>query len=101
MKAANSAEHMKVLAVESSTADSHFQQLDKLRVVYEEYAKIGKETIPLAEKNLNELNEDLDQKSPALDDVNISSLLKYCSKLAMFKPHLLFSHFMMIKNYQL
>ncbi|XP_052207378.1 DNA repair protein RAD50 isoform X2 [Diospyros lotus] len=69
VKAASSAEHMKVLAVESSSADSFFQQLDKLRVVYEEYAKIGRETIPLAEKNLNELNEELDQKSQALDDV--------------------------------
>ncbi|KAL7251141.1 hypothetical protein ACSBR1_013051 [Camellia fascicularis] len=69
VKAASSAEHMKVLAVESSNADSYFQQLDKLRVVYEEYAKIGKETIPLAEKKMNELNEELDQKSQALDDV--------------------------------
>lgn len=60
---------MKVLAVESSHADSQFQQLDKLRMVYEEYTKIGKESIPLAEKNLNELNEELDQKNQALDDV--------------------------------
>nr|GME07955.1 DNA repair protein RAD50 [Ipomoea batatas] len=69
VKAASSAEHMKVLAVESSHADSQFQQLDKLRMVYEEYTKIGKESIPLAEKNLNELNEELDQKNQALDDV--------------------------------
>ncbi|KAI8566801.1 hypothetical protein RHMOL_Rhmol02G0070100 [Rhododendron molle] len=69
VKATSSAEHIKVLAVESSNADSSFQQLDKLRVVYEEYAKIGNETIPLAEKKLIELNEELDQKSTALDDV--------------------------------
>ncbi|KAG5560731.1 hypothetical protein RHGRI_003911 [Rhododendron griersonianum] len=69
VKATSSAEHIKVLAVESSHADSSFQQLDKLRVVYEEYAKIGNETIPLAEKKLIELNEELDQKSMALDDV--------------------------------
>ncbi|KAJ8774337.1 hypothetical protein K2173_011586 [Erythroxylum novogranatense] len=69
VKAASSAEHMKVLALESSNADSNFQQLDKLRVVYEEYVKIAKETIPLAEKNLLELTEELDQKSQALDDV--------------------------------
>lgn len=69
VKAASSAEHMKVLAVESSSAESLFLQLDKLRMVYEEYVKIGKETIPLAEKNLNELTEELDQKSQALDDV--------------------------------
>lgn len=68
IKAASSAEHMKLLAVESSNADSHFQQLEKLRLVYEEYIKLG-ETIPLAEKNLSELSVELDQKSQALDDV--------------------------------
>lgn len=73
MKAASSAEHMKVLAVESSNADSYFQQLDKLRMVYEEYLKIGKETIPNAEKDLLELTEELDQKTQALDDVIINS----------------------------
>lgn len=73
MKASSSAEHIKVLAVESSSADSSFQQLDKLRVLYEEYAKIGNETIPLAEKKLRELNEELDKKSMELDDVIINS----------------------------
>ena len=71
VKAASSAEHMKVLAVESSNADSYFQQLDKLRMVYEEYVKMGKETIPNAEKDLHELTEELDLKSQALDDVSI------------------------------
>ncbi|KAA8548368.1 hypothetical protein F0562_000052 [Nyssa sinensis] len=69
VKAASSAEHMKVLALESTNADSNFQQLDKLRMIFEEYAKIGKETIPSVQKNLDELNEELDQKSQALDDV--------------------------------
>ncbi|TYI38387.1 hypothetical protein ES332_A02G023600v1 [Gossypium tomentosum] len=69
VKAASSAEHMKVLAVESSNAESYFQQLDKLRMVYEEYIKTVKEAIPLAEKKLLELNEELDQKSQAHDDV--------------------------------
>ncbi|XP_070058038.1 DNA repair protein RAD50 isoform X2 [Nicotiana tomentosiformis] len=69
VKAASSAEHIKVLAMDSSNADSRFQQLDKLRLVYEEYLKVGKESIPLAEKNLNELNEELDHKNQALDDV--------------------------------
>uniref|UniRef100_A0A2N9FA08 Zinc-hook domain-containing protein n=1 Tax=Fagus sylvatica TaxID=28930 RepID=A0A2N9FA08_FAGSY len=76
VKAASSAEHMKVLAVDSSNADSHFQQLDKLRMVYEEYVKIGKETIPNAEKDLHELTQELDLKSQALDDVIIDSGLK-------------------------
>ncbi|OVA03774.1 DNA repair protein Rad50 [Macleaya cordata] len=69
VKATTSAEHLKVLATESSNADSLFQQLDKLRMVYEEYLKLGKETIPQAERNLKELIEDLDQKTQALDDV--------------------------------
>lgn len=69
VKAASSAEHMKVLAAESSNADSYFQQLDKLRTVYEDHVKICKENIPLAEKNLADLTEDLEQKSQALDDV--------------------------------
>ncbi|KAL5542789.1 hypothetical protein UlMin_010499 [Ulmus minor] len=69
VKAASSAEHMKVLSVESSNADSYFQQLDKLRMVYEEYVKMGKETIPNAEKDLHELTEEVDLKSQALDDV--------------------------------
>nr|XP_048333256.1 DNA repair protein RAD50 isoform X2 [Ziziphus jujuba var. spinosa] len=68
-KAASSAQHMKVLAVESSNADLYFQQLDKLRVVYEEYMKIKDETIPSTEKDLHEFTEELDQKSQALDDV--------------------------------
>ena len=71
VKAASSAEHMKVLAVESSNSESHFQHVDKLRMVYEEYVKTGKETIPLAEKTLHELNEELDQKSQAHYDVCI------------------------------
>ncbi|KAK8943466.1 DNA repair protein RAD50 [Platanthera guangdongensis] len=69
VKSASSAEHMKVLAVDSSNADSHFQQLDKLRMIYEEYVKLGKENIPLGEKNLQELMEDLNQKSQAYDDL--------------------------------
>ncbi|KAK4435834.1 DNA repair protein [Sesamum alatum] len=69
VKATSSAEHMKVLAVDCSNADFNFQQLDKLRVVYEEYVKIGKESISLAEKNLTQLNEELGHKNQALDDV--------------------------------
>ncbi|XP_073006721.1 DNA repair protein RAD50 isoform X1 [Typha latifolia] len=69
VKSASSAEHMKVLAVECSSADTHFQQLDKVRMIYEDYVKLGKETIPLAEKNLNELMEDLNQRTQAFDDL--------------------------------
>ncbi|KAM6544629.1 hypothetical protein CsatB_025365 [Cannabis sativa] len=69
VKASTSAEHMKVLAVESSNADSLFQQLDKLRLAYEEYIKMGKETIPNSERELKKHSEELDQKSQALDDL--------------------------------
>lgn len=79
MKAASSAEHMKVLVVESTKADSCFQQLDKLRMVYEEYVKIGKELIPLAERNLRELTEEMDQKSQALDDVIVNAFGYHCA----------------------
>ena len=70
IKAASSAEHMKTLAAESASADSIFQQLDKLRVVYEEYVKIAKEAIPQAEKDLTELTDELEQKTQTLDDVS-------------------------------
>ncbi|KAJ1406601.1 RAD50, zinc hook [Sesbania bispinosa] len=69
VKAASSAEHMKVLGVESSNADSHYQQLDKLRLFYEEYLKLSKETVPNSEKELQQLEEELNHKSQALDDV--------------------------------
>jgi len=70
IKAASSAEHVKALGTESASADSTFQQLDKLRVVYEEYVKIAKEKIPQAEKDLTELTDELEQKTQAFDDVS-------------------------------
>lgn len=73
MKAATSSEQIKALLVESSSADSFFQQVDKLRLFYEEYIKIGKEAIPNAEKELSELSEEMEQKSQALDDVILKS----------------------------
>lgn len=66
---ATTAERMKEVTAELASADSIFQQLDNLRVVYEEYSKFSKETIPQAEANLAELNEELDQKTQALDDI--------------------------------
>ncbi|OMO96607.1 DNA repair protein Rad50 [Corchorus capsularis] len=69
VKAASSAEHLKALGVESSSAESYYQQLERLHITYEEYIKIRKETIPLAEKTLSELTEELDQKTQAHYDV--------------------------------
>lgn len=104
VKAASSAEHMKVLSLESSNADSYFQQLDKLRMVYEEYVKLSKETIPVAEKNLHELTEELDQKSQAFDDVSRSSLhflFRYFSFLITSALDLWFSSFYPIQCFHL
>lgn len=70
--------------MESSNADSRFQQIDKLRLVYEEYVKVGKESIPQAEKNLNELNEELDQKNQALDDVISVPVIYYILALGLY-----------------
>ncbi|KAK9671423.1 hypothetical protein RND81_12G029400 [Saponaria officinalis] len=52
-----------------SVADSMFEQLNRHRMVYEEYIKIGKEIIPEADKKLIELKEDLDLKVQARDDI--------------------------------
>lgn len=71
MKATNSVERIKALATECTHVDSSFQQLEKLRIVYEEYTKLWKETIPLAEKNLNKLSAEMDIKSQSLDDVTL------------------------------
>ncbi|CAH9120879.1 unnamed protein product [Cuscuta epithymum] len=68
-KASYTGDKLKSLAAESVHAESRFQQLDKLRTFYEEYIKIGKESIPLAEKKLKELEEELEKKNQALDDV--------------------------------
>ncbi|EFH55616.1 hypothetical protein ARALYDRAFT_344958 [Arabidopsis lyrata subsp. lyrata] len=77
VKASTTGEQLKKLAVESSNADSVFQQLDKLRAVFEEYSKLTSEIIPLAEKSLQEHTEELGQKSQALDDVlGISAQIK-------------------------
>ncbi|KAH9318277.1 hypothetical protein KI387_020046, partial [Taxus chinensis] len=68
-KSASSAERVRELATHSSNADAHFQQLDKLRSVYDEYVKLGKELIPANEKLLDELAEDCERKSQAHDDL--------------------------------
>ncbi|KMT14828.1 hypothetical protein BVRB_3g065520 isoform B [Beta vulgaris subsp. vulgaris] len=65
----DSAQRMKAVGTESANIDSIFKQLDNLRVVYEEYIKISKETIPQAEAKSSELNKELDQKTQALDDI--------------------------------
>ncbi|VFQ75595.1 unnamed protein product [Cuscuta campestris] len=69
VKGANTAEHLNQLAMESSRADSQFQQLDNLNVTYKEYIKIREESIPILEKKLSELNTELETKNQALDDV--------------------------------
>lgn len=56
--------------MESSNAEAIFQQLDKLRTIYDAYMKLVEETIPLAEKNLNLHLADESQKTQTLDDVS-------------------------------
>lgn len=66
---ATSMETMNDAARKAESADSIFQQLDNLRVVYEEYVKLSKETIPQSEANLDKLNEELEQKTLTHDDI--------------------------------
>ncbi|KNA17185.1 hypothetical protein SOVF_082430 [Spinacia oleracea] len=65
---ATTADRMKEVEADSASADSIFQQLDSLRIMYEEYSKMGKD-IPQAQTELDKLNKELDQKTQALDDI--------------------------------
>lgn len=69
MHSASTAERVKALAIESSDAETFLQQLDKLRTIYDDYKKLLEETIPLAEKNLNQRLADESQKEQTFDDL--------------------------------
>ncbi|PUZ75604.1 hypothetical protein GQ55_1G193800 [Panicum hallii var. hallii] len=69
MQSASTAERVKALAIESSDAETFLQQLDKLRTIYDDYKKLLEETIPLAEKNLNQRLADESQKEQTFDDL--------------------------------
>jgi len=69
MQNSSTAEKSKALALESSNAEALFQQLDKLRTIYDAYMKLLEETIPLAEKNLNQHLADESQKAQTFDDL--------------------------------
>ncbi|CAN6238184.1 unnamed protein product [Urochloa humidicola] len=69
MHSSSTAERVRALAMESSDAETFLQQLDKLRPIYDGYMKLVEETIPLAEKNLNQRLADESQKSQAFDDI--------------------------------
>lgn len=75
MHSASTAEKSKARAMESSNAEDIFQQLDKLRTIYDAYVKLVEETIPLAEKNLNQLCSDESQKAQTFDDVSFLILM--------------------------
>ena len=70
MQNSSTAERSKALAMKSSDAEAIFQQLDKLRTIYDAYMKLVEETIPLAEKNLNQHLADESQKAQTFDDVS-------------------------------
>ncbi|KAF7002020.1 hypothetical protein CFC21_017563 [Triticum aestivum] len=65
----STAERLNVLAIELSNAEEFFDQLDNLHVVYDEYVKLGKETIPLAEKDLEQLLADESEKAQIFEDL--------------------------------
>nr|ABV90879.1 DNA repair protein Rad50 [Triticum monococcum] len=65
----STAERLKVLAENLSVAEDLFNQLDNLRVIYDEYVKLEKETIPLAEKDLEQLSADKSEKEQISDDL--------------------------------
>lgn len=65
----SSAEHMKVLEIVKSDAEDFFKQLDDLRGIYDEYVKLGKEAIPLAEKDLEQLLADESEKAQTFEDL--------------------------------
>lgn len=65
----STAERLKVLAENLSIAEDLFNQLDNLRVIYDEYVKLEKETIPLAQKDLEQLLADECEKAQISDDL--------------------------------
>uniref|UniRef100_I1P0L1 DNA repair protein RAD50 n=1 Tax=Oryza glaberrima TaxID=4538 RepID=I1P0L1_ORYGL len=64
----STAERMNKISLECSNAEDFFQQLNKLNATYEEFVKLGKEAIPLAEKNLKQLLADESEKAQTFDD---------------------------------
>ena len=66
----STAERLNLLAENLSVAEDLFNQLDNLRVIYDEYVKLEKETIPLAEKDLEQLSADKSEKEQISDDVS-------------------------------
>lgn len=64
----STAERMNKISFECSNAEDFFQQLNKLNATYEEFVKLGKDAIPLAEKNLKQLLADESEKAQTFDD---------------------------------
>uniref|UniRef100_A0A0D9VG57 Zinc-hook domain-containing protein n=1 Tax=Leersia perrieri TaxID=77586 RepID=A0A0D9VG57_9ORYZ len=66
---ASTAERMNMLTLECSNAEDFFQQLNSFHATYDEFVKLGKEIMPLAEKNLKQLLEDESEKAQTFDDL--------------------------------
>ncbi|XP_006647285.1 DNA repair protein RAD50 isoform X1 [Oryza brachyantha] len=66
---ATTAERMNMMALECSKAEEFFQQFNNLQSTYDEFVKLGKETIPLGENNLKQLLADECEKAQTFDDL--------------------------------
>ncbi|KAL5208788.1 hypothetical protein ABZP36_033223 [Zizania latifolia] len=66
---ASTAERMNMMALGCSNAEDYYQQLNNLHGTYDEYMKLGNDTIPSAEKNLKQLLVDESEKAQTFDDL--------------------------------
>ena len=86
VSASNSSDKLRGLAAEATEADEKVQQLDKLRVVYDDYQKLSNELISAAEKNLEELKQEKARLADAHEDVRIHHSFSF---LLLFRPVML------------
>ena len=69
IKSSSTADHLRELASHYTQAEAKVQQLEKLRPLYEDYVKLVLKTVPATEKITMELEQELESKSQALNDV--------------------------------
>ena len=69
VKSSSTADHLRELASHYTQAEAKVQQLEKMRPLYEDYVKLVLKTVPATEKMTMELEQELESKSQALNDV--------------------------------